>query len=477
MSIAQGAQINIRLLTMVLSSTFVLASAGGQTKPAPGLTPSQQPSAQKSLPVGPQAPHSTHYPILLLGFGNQPSWTVRIGLKGPERFDREGYPPIPLEPADVTQDPTPESWTYHAKDSATGVPVSVHLSREACTDATNDTLSSTPPPGGKYSFKISLEHAQIGSLKGCGRIATELFPKINNRPDQDDDDTKKKPPVPVSSVTKFQSPIVVAYLNANLQLSFKRGSIVRIIPGLPGYDLSSSHDGKKLLFTRDEGPGPIRSINQYDYDSNSVKELLRGDIRNPVWSPDDSRIAYLNHQGGKWQLWTFAASDPTKAAVLNADAFDSIQGWSDPHTVLALTGNQTSLAWIGEDGRASQTLSISDLCGTDFQPVPKLMLRLHPTNPDLVLVSASFTHPPAGVPAVEKDGQAGGLFFYELRSRRRAVLPIPNLSATDAEWSRDGFQIFFTGTDSARRRTTYRVFWDGIGLQKYVSGTSLVVGL
>jgi hypothetical protein len=103
-------------------------------------------------------------------------------------------------------------------------------------------------------------------------------------------------------------------------------------------------------------------------------------------------------------------------------------------------------------------------------------VRLHPSNPDLVLVSALFVRPPTGIPTVE-NGQAGALFLYEFRSRRRTLIPVPNLSASDAEWSRDGFQILFTGTDSAKRRATYRIFWDGIGLQKYIAGTSLVVGL
>src|SRR5690242_1101958 len=258
----QRPQIHICLLSLALTSVLVSASARGQAKPSPNQAAPQQTPTQgqpKSLPMGTPAPHSTHYPILLLGFGNQPSWSVRIGLKGPERFDREGYPPIPLEPGEVTQEATPETWSYHAKDSATGAAVAVHLSREACTDATNDTLTTTPPLGGKYSFKISIDHTQVGSFKGCGRIATDLFPKINNRPDQEDGDEKKKPPVPVSSVTKFQSPIVVAYLNPNLQITFKRGSIIRPIPGPPGYDVCPSHDGKKLLFTRDEGAGPIRT--------------------------------------------------------------------------------------------------------------------------------------------------------------------------------------------------------------------------
>ena len=469
---ALGPQIPpIRLLSLVLSSAFVSASAWSQARPTPGQATPQQAPAQKSLPMAPQAPHSTHYPILLLGFGNQPNWSVRIGLKGPERFDREGYPPIPLEPGEVTQEPAGQAWVYHAKDSATGAPVAVHLSREACTDATNDTVTTTPPLGGRYSFKISIDHAQIGSLKGCGRTATELFPKINNRPNQDDD-AKKKSSVPVSSVTKFQSPIAVAYLNATPQIIFKRGSIVRTIPGVPGSELSPSHDGKKLLFTREQGA--VRTINDYDYDSNGVKELLRGDVRGPVWSPDDSRVAYLNHQGGRWQLWAFPLNDPTKAAVISADSFESIQGWSDPRTLLVLTGN--TLAWIGEDGRTTQTLPISDLCGTDFAAGAKLTVRVHPTNPDLVLVSALFVRPAAAVPAVE-NGLAGGLFFYEFRAKRRAVLAIPNLSAMDGEWSRDGFQIFFTGTDPSRRKSTYRVFWDAIGLQKYAAGTSLVVGL
>ena len=469
MSITQRVQLPFWIL--VLWSAVLPVSLWGQAKArTAGQTPTP---AQKPLPTSPPSPQSTHYPILLLGFGNQPNWTVRIGLKGPERFDREGYPPIPLEPAEVTHEATGQAWTYHAKDSATGAAVAVHLSREACTDAANDTLSTTPPLGGKYSFKVSLDHAQIGSLKGCGRIATELFPKINNRPDQDDDDTKKKP-VPVSSVTKFQSPITVAYLNATEQLVFKRGSIARTIPGASGSDLSPSHDGKKLLFTREEGA--VRAISEYDYDSNSVKELFRGDVRNPVWSQDDSRVAYLNHQGGKWQLWAFPAADPAKAAMISADSFQSIQGWSDPHTLLALTANPAALAWIGEDGKPTQALAISDLCGTDFLAGAKLAVRLHPTNPDLVLVSALSARPAASVPAVE-NGLAGGLFYYEFRSRRRAVLTIPNLSATDGEWSRDGLQILFTGTDSSRRKATYRVFWDAIGLQKYAAGTSLVVGL
>jgi hypothetical protein len=145
--------------------------------------PEAQSTAQTKKPAtGPAAPQSTHYPILLLVEGNDQSWNLRIGLRGPERLDRTGYPPIPLEPAEVVREGTTDSWIYHAKDAQTGAVVSVHLTREPCADST----------GTKFAFTASLEHAQIGSALGCARIATELFPKINNQPTEDEDEAYVK---------------------------------------------------------------------------------------------------------------------------------------------------------------------------------------------------------------------------------------------------------------------------------------------
>ena len=440
----------------------------------PVLTRGQNPPPAKKLPAGPPAPQSTHYPIFILAFGNDPNWSLRIGLKGPERMDRPGYPPIPLEPAEVTHEATADSWTYHAKDSATGAAVAVHLTREACTDAANDTLSTTPPPSGKYSFRASIDHAQIGSLKGCARIAAELFPKINNQPDQEDDDAKKKPPVPVSSVTNFKSPVAVAYLNAGQQLVFKRGSVARVIPGKPGNDLSISHDGKKLLFTRDEGSSDIRTINQYDFDSNSIKEVLRGSVQQAFWSPDDTRFAFMKFVDGKWHLWSAPVASPESAAPIFPDDIVSIHGWADAHTVL-VDGLQ-QLSWVTDTGTIQQEIPDKDILGDAFGPSSADTFRVHPLNPDLLLVSAEWLKPPASVPTDPHMGGGFGFFLYEIRSKRRVVLSPLNMFAQNAEWSRDGFQIFFTGGDSSRRYATYRMFWDGIGLQKYLSGTSLAIG-
>jgi uncharacterized membrane protein len=446
---------------------LLVPTVQGQTKPAPPVPASQ------NHPVGPPAPQSKHYPILLLAFGNEPNWNLRIGLKGPERFDRASYPPIPLEPAEVTYETAADTWTYHAKDSATGATVAVHLSREACTDAANDTLTTTPPLGGKYSFKVSVEHSQIGALKGCARVATELFPKINNQPDQEDD-TKKKPPVPVSSVTKFQSPIAVAYFDAARQLIFKSGKVARTVSNRLSSGLSVSHDGKKLLFTGDDAPGPIRTLYEYDFDTSNKRELVRANVIAPLWSPDSKRIAFLKRDNSTWSLWIAPYDNPQAGTTVLPMEGMELYDWPEDHTILA--GSNDSLLWVSDTGSIQQRLLFQEIFGSGYHLARIGSFRLNPANPDLLLASFWYIPPSGESPLDKHEGNSPALLLYEIKSKRRVVLTTPGTWAESAVWSRDGLQIFFTGMDSSKRLATYRIFWDGIGLQKYVSGTELVVG-
>jgi uncharacterized membrane protein len=427
------------------------------------------PPAKKPL-VGPPSPQSRHYPILLLAFGNDPNWSLRIGLKGPERLDRAGYPAIPLEPAEVVHETMVDSWTYHAKDSATGATVAVHLSREACIDALNDTLTGTPPRDGKFAFRASVDHAQIGTLKGCARVATELFPKINNRPDEDDTD-KDKPPA--LTITNFKPPFAVAYLNTSQQLILKRGSLARMVTAQAPVDFSLSHDGKKLLFTRSDSPSSAaNAIFLYDFDSGRSSELLHGPVRQAFWSPDDSRVAFLKSVESQWQVWEFPAGTPDDAVAVYAGPVAALHGWIDAHTALAV--DQQDAFWISDD-HPQQTEPLKEIYGSGFQVSGSDTIRVHPLNPDLLLISASYL---AQIPGHNKDSGVliAGLFLYEVRSKRRVNLTSPDQWAQHGEWSRDGLQIFFTGADSSRRYSTYRIFWDGTGLQKYSPGSHLVIG-
>jgi uncharacterized membrane protein len=436
----------------------------------PASSLGQNAPAAKKLPVGPAAPQSTHYPILILAFGNDPNWSLRIGQKGPERLDRPGYPPIPLEPAEVTHEAAADSWTYHAKDTGTGAAVALHLTREACTDATNDTLSTTPPPSGKYPFRAALEHAQIGSLQGCARIAAELFPKIKNQADDDEDEDTKKAPAP--TIANFKPPVAVAYLNSAGSVVFSRGKVKKIAAP-DGAELALSHDGKKLLFTRsDSRTGPDRTVVLYDFDSGKSQDLVHGSVRQALWSPDDSRIALLKAVDQSWQVWTFSASMPEAAAPFSSQPVNALHGWIDNHTILAT--DMLNAYWLSEEV-LPQAVALKDIYGSAFQIMSSDTIRVHPLNSDLLLISANYLAAPAGAPA-DSSGLAASFFLYELRSKRRVILCPADQSGRAAEWSRDGLQVFFSGSDSAHRQGIYRIFWDAAGLQRFLTGSNYAIG-
>jgi uncharacterized membrane protein len=450
---------------LILSATLLFVFAApkvslGQAQPVPAKKPS----------MGPAAPQSTHYPILLLAFGNAPDWSLRIGQKGPERLDRPNYPPIPLEPATVTHESAADAWTYQAKDSATGSAVSVHLTREACTDAVSDPTATPRPSTGKYTFSVSVDHAQLGSMKGCARIASDLFPKINNQPDADDDTDKNKPPPP--TITKFKPPVAIAYLNSAGSVVLSRSGIKKIIAPA-GSELSLSHDGKKLLYTRsDSKTAPDRTIVLYDADSGKSQDLVRGLVRQAFWSPDDSRVAFLKAQNESWQVWSFPTPMPEAAAAFSTQSVNSFHGWLDNHTLLA--SDVENAYWLSED-KPQQTVPLLEIYGRTFQVMSSDTIRMHPLNSDLLLVSAHYVSPPAGSPK-DAMGLAAGFFLYELHSKRRTVLCPADQWGRSAEWSRDGLQVFYTRVIPATPAATFRIFWDATGVQRYLTGTNLTVG-
>jgi uncharacterized membrane protein len=444
-----------------------LGIAFGGVSRSQTAAPAAQTQTKKPPAAVPAAPQSTHYPILLLAFGpaagNDPAWSIRIGQKGPERLDRPGYPPVMLDPVDVTRDGTNDAWIYRGKDSATGADVAVHLNREPCSpDAT----------GAKYTFRAVAQHTQIGTLNGCARIAAELFPRINNQPD-DADDADKKPVVLPADVIKFQLPTAVAYISPASKVVVDVVK-VRKIAAPEGTELALSHDGKRLLYTRsDSKSGPDRTIVLYDFTTGRSQELVHGGVRQAFWSPDDSRVAYLNYQEQKWQLWIFPAGSPDQAAPLYINSLTSLHGWIDPHTLLA--SDMQNAYWIFDDNRPVQTTALKDIYGEAFDVAGSDTFRVNPINPDLLLVSAPYLKAPPGAPT-DSMGLAAGFFLYEVRSKRRVVLSPVDQWARHAEWSRDGVQVFYTRRVSAAALSTYRILWDGSNSKRYLDASDFVVG-
>jgi len=379
-------------------------------------------------------------------------------------LDRPGYPPITLEAGEVAHEASGDAWTYHAKDTGSGTALTIHLSREACYDG----MSAT-----KYTFRAVVEHPQLGTLSGCARIAAELFPRITNQTDDDTDDAAKKKPAPETTVTGFKPPTAVAYVNATDKIVLSRGAVKKIVAPA-GTDLALSHDGKKLLYVRsDAKSGPDSTIVLYEFDTGRSRDLVHGNVRQPSWSPDDARIAYLANQDQKWQVWTLQVAASETPAPLYTNNIDALQGWVDAHTLLA-TDLQNAY-WIADDGKIAQTAPLQNIYGSTFQIRGSDTIRINPGNPDLLLVSANYTTPPPGAPA-DANHLSGGIFLYELRAKRRVVLTPPDQSAIHGEWSQDGVQVFYTARLASGPPSTYRIFWDGSACKRYVAATNFVIG-
>jgi len=426
--------------------------------------PTKKPPSPPTATAAPAAPQSKHYPILLLASGNNPAWSLRIGQKGPERLDRPGYPPITLEPAEVAHESSGDAWTYHAKDTGTGVAVAVRLSREACSDG----MSAT-----KYTFRAVVEHPQLGTLNGCARIAAELFPRISNPSEDDSDAAAKKKPAPETTITNFKAPTAVAYINSAGKIVLSRGAVKKIVASA-GTDLTLSYDGKKLLYVRsDSKSAPESTIVLYEFDTGRSRDLVHGTVRQAFWSLDDARIAYLTSQEQKWQVWTLQAAAPETPAPLYTNNVNALHGWADTHILLG--SDLQNAYWIADDGKSTQTVPLRDIYGPTFEVRDSDTIRVNPGNPDLLLVSANYAAGPLGA-ASNANRPAGGIFLYELRTKRRVVLTPPEQSASHGEWSRDGVQIFYTVRLSSGTSATYRVFWDGSAAKRYVAATDFVIG-
>src|SRR5256885_329326 len=252
----------------------------------------------------------------------RPFLSLRLGMKGPERLDRAGYPPVPLEPSDVEQETTGLSWIYHAKDSQTNAVVAVHVSRETCTDSTSET---------KYTFRVSLDHAQIGALKGCAKVAPDQFPEFKQKNIDDDDPEKQKPTPP--TVPNFKPPVAVAYLDSAGRVMIAKNDVPK--PVAPtGSQLSLSHDGKRLLFVTEEN-GPIHGLKLYDSTTGKTIELASGLINQPFWSPDDSKIAFLKEDSSMWHVWTTLPLPGSQPTQLSATPVALLVGWANPAIHLA----------------------------------------------------------------------------------------------------------------------------------------------
>jgi uncharacterized membrane protein len=448
---------SIRFLSCLLLCSVSSLALAGIANPQ-----TQNPAPPKKVPApaaAPPAPVSKHYPILLIAAGAEQGWSARIGMKGVERLERAGYPPITLDPGEIAQEAAGSAWMYHAKDAASSADVVLRLTRESCTDGTPET---------KYQFRAVLNHTQIGELRGCAKIAADQFPEFRQK-NLDDDDPDKKKVVP-PAITGFKSPTVTTFVDAAGKVMLTHGDSAKEVAAA-GYQPSLSHDGKRLLFTQNLA-GKERKIVLYEPTTGKTTELLRGLVAWPFFSPNDANIAFMKLVGTDWQVWTMPTGFPEQAAQLSAGGVWALHGWLNANTVIA--SDAATLYFLRTEGPAT-SIPIGEVY-REFERNSTDTIRANPLNPDLLLVSAMTQTVRPGMAKDPETKMGSATFLYEIKSKRQVVLTPPNVFAQDGEWSRDGLQIFFTDNAAGKASSIWRIFWDGSGLKRLRTGSSLVAG-
>src|SRR5258708_37069784 len=104
----------------------------------------------------------------------------------------------------------------------------------------------------------------------------------------------QKKTAPAPTITDFQPPVAVGYLNSAGSVVLSRGKTKKIAAPA-GAELALSHDGKKLLYTRSDSKSspPEHTIVLYGFDSGTSLALLRGLVRQPIGAPSHGGIAVL----------------------------------------------------------------------------------------------------------------------------------------------------------------------------------------
>src|SRR5262249_10183980 len=156
-------------------------------------------------------------------------------------------------------------------------------------------------------------------------------------------------------------------------------------------------------------------------------------LKQPYWSPDDSRIAFLKSDSSVWHIWTLppSATTTTQPAQVSPTPINFLDGWADVHTLLG--ANSGSFFWITDDGGTAQVISALDPLVPACTSTSKPAIRVSPANSDLLIISGSLLKAPSASPKDPKNSLATDLFFYEVRSKRRVPLSISNLLPGEAE--------------------------------------------
>jgi Tol biopolymer transport system component len=204
-------------------------------------------------------------------------------------------------------------------------------------DRVSDMDPAWSPDGQRIAFTTSRglgRHVYVMSATGEGltRVSTTTAP--NSQPSWSPDGTK----LLYTTQGGGSGDIVLALADGSGTLA--------ILAGNPAADFDpawspTSYNGVKFAFTsmRDNGSGDI-----YTYDDSqtpNVRRLTVGGARQPAWSPDGTKIAYVVWHGRGFDVFvTNADGTGTPTNLTKSSADNEMPAWSSDGKKIAFVSNR-----------------------------------------------------------------------------------------------------------------------------------------
>lgn len=142
------------------------------------------------------------------------------------------------------------------------------------------------------------------------------------------------------------------------------------------WSMSLSHDGRRIAYTertkKEDGDSPVEIFIQDVDDSNLYQLTTTGwNIKNPIWSPDDSQIAFLSSS-------EYNPDQDPNYPIQNAIYMVNLDG-SNLHEPIITGINPTNIAWSPDGQSLAAIASEMHITGDIFNP-EKALLTLNILN-------------------------------------------------------------------------------------------------